>query len=248
MKILLTIAYDGTNYFGWQIQDNFITVQGEVEAGLKRLFSKAIEIRGASRTDSGVHALGQRAVFTIDTTIPMENLPYAINNNLPRDIRVTKAVVVEESFHPQYLAKNKTYRYKILNMPHMNPLLNNYAWHVPRTLDIEKMKEASKFVIGEHDFDAFCASGATTKTSIRTVYDLQVKTGEDSIVYIEINGNGFLYNMVRIIAGTLVYIGYGKLQVSDMEKIIASKNRTLAGITAPPQGLTLMEINYENCI
>lgn len=244
MKILLTIAYDGTNYFGWQMQDNFVTVQEEIEKALSKLFNKAIEIRGASRTDRGVHALGQRGTFSVDTTIPMPNLPHALNNMLPRDIRIHKAQVVSQDFHPQYNAKNKTYRYKIYNAQFLDPVQNNYVWHIRSQLDLDKMQRAAQFIPGEHDFAAFCATGSSAKTTVRTVYDISVKKDFDNIISIEINGNGFLYNMVRIIAGTLVYIGNGKLTVADMPVIIQSKDRTLGGITAPPQGLTLVEIKY----
>lgn len=243
MKILLTIAYDGTKYYGWQYQNGFITVQGEVEKALSKLFNTRVDIRGASRTDKGVHALGQRATFEMETSIPLSNLPYAINNLLPEDIRVHKAEEVEQAFHPQYNAINKTYAYKIYNAAFHNPLLNNYAWHINKELDITKMKEASKHIIGEHDFSAFCASGATSKTRTRTVNSLEIYK-QDNIITIEINGNAFLYNMVRIITGTLVYIGYGKLQPNDMPIIISSLDRAKAGITAPPQGLSLMYINY----
>lgn len=243
MKILLTIAYDGTKYFGWQYQNGFITVQEEVEKALSKLFNTRVNIRGSSRTDKGVHALGQRATFEIQTSIPLSNLPYAINNLLPKDIRVHKAEEVEESFHPQYDAINKTYVYKIYNAPFHNPLLNNYAWHVNRELNIDKMKEASIHILGEHDFSAFCASGATSKTKTRIVNSLEIYK-QDNIIAIEINGNAFLYNMVRIITGTLVYIGYGKLQPSDMPIIISSLDRAKAGVTAPPEGLSLMYINY----
>ena len=244
MKILLTIAYDGTNYFGWQLQDDFVTIQGEMEKALAKLFNKRLEIRGASRTDRGVHAYGQRAVFTIDTTIPMQGIPYAINNILPRDIRVHSAKVVERSFHPQYDALYKIYTYKIYNSKFIDPILNNYTWHVPQQLDINKMQEAAKSLIGTYDFAAFCATGSSTKTTVRTIYSIDITTTEEKSIVIKIKGNGFLYNMVRIITGTLVYIGYGKLQVADMAKIIMSKDRTKGGITAPPQGLCLTHIEY----
>lgn len=243
MKILLTIAYDGTKYFGWQRQHNFVTVQGEVEKSLTKLFNTNIAAAGASRTDTGVHAIGQRATFEIETTIPIDKLPYAINNVLPKDIRVHKAEEVDLNFHPQYNAKNKTYRYKIYNAPFPNPMLNNYTWHVPKEIDIEKMKEGAEYILGQHDFSAFCASGATSKTRVRTVYSLEIYK-EDNIIYFDINGNGFLYNMIRIIAGTLVYVGTGKFEPSDIPKIINSLDRTKAGKTAPAEGLTLMHINY----
>lgn len=242
-KILLTIAYDGTRYFGWQRQENFITVEGEVEKALSKLFNANVELRGASRTDTGVHALGQRATFEISTTIPTCRLPYAINNILPDDIRVHKAEEVSAKFHPQYDAKNKTYRYKIYNDLFKNPILNNYTWHIHNNLDMDKIKEASKHIIGKYNFSAFCASGSTTKTKVRTVYCLDIYK-EENLIFIDINGDGFLYNMVRIIAGTLVYVGIGKIDPNEIPEIIESLDRTKAGKTAPPQGLTLMKINY----
>ena len=243
MKILLTIAYDGTKYFGWQRQNDFTTVQGEVEKALSKLFNSKVVVIGASRTDTGVHAIGQRATFEMQTTIPLANLPYAINNALPKDIRVHKAEEVGFDFHPQYAAKNKTYRYRIYNASFQNPILNNYTWHIPKELDIEKMKEGASYILGEHNFSAFCASGATSKTRVREVYSLEIYK-EDNMIYFDINGNGFLYNMVRIIAGTLVYVGTGKFSASDVSKIIESLDRTKAGKTAPPEGLILMHINY----
>jgi len=243
VRILLTVAYDGTKYFGWQRQNDFVSIQETLEIALSKLFNKKILVIGASRTDTGVHAMGQRAVLDIETTIPLTNLPYAINNYLPKDIRVHKAMEVQENFHPQYDAKNKTYRYKIYNAPFQNPVLNSYTWHVPKKLDIEKMREASKHILGEHNFSAFCASGATSKTRVRTVYNLEIYK-EDEMIFFDINGNGFLYNMVRIIAGTLVYVGIHKISPSDIPKIISSEERGKAGKTAPPEGLTLMCINY----
>ena len=243
MRILLTIAYDGTNYYGWQIQNGQITIQEEVQKALSQLYNTDIQVRGASRTDTGVHAIGQRAMFMHQNNIPLEQLPLAINNKLPKEIRVMKAEQVFEDFHPQFKAKNKSYTYKVYNDNIINPVYNNYAWHVKPYLDIDKMNLAAKTLIGEHDFNAFCAAGSVVKSTIRTVYSLDV-TRDGNIVSININGNGFLYNMVRIISGTLCYIGYGKLDVSDMEFILKSKDRTKGGITAPPQGLTLVRINY----
>lgn len=202
MNILLTISYDGTNYSGWQRQNDFVTVQGKLEEGLTKLFKKYVTVRGASRTDAGVHALGQRANFYIDTTIPMKNLPYAINNFLPKDIVVTDASLVDEEFHPQFDAKNKTYRYKINNAKFPNPIDINYTWHLHKDIDIKLMQEGAKYILGEHDFSAFCASGSVAKTTVRTIYSIEIKKQDDYINFY-INGSGFLYNMVRIIVGTL---------------------------------------------
>lgn len=243
MKVLLTVAYDGSGYYGWQIQKDFITVQQRVEEGLSALLRRKVEVRGASRTDTGVHAMAQGVVFNEEMTIPVERLPYAVNSFLPDDIVVTGAREVSDSFHPQYSVIDKTYEYKILNAEFRNPKLNRYTDFVRGDLDIEKMQEACQYFIGEHDFKAFCASGSTAKTTVRTIYSLEVeKTGD--IICIRVKGSGFLYNMVRIIAGTLVYAGNGKIKPCEIADIIKSGDRTRAGKTLAPNGLTLMEVHY----
>ncbi len=247
MRILLKVLYDGTNYFGWQRQNNFITVQQKLEEALSELFKKSIVIRGASRTDTGVHALGQRAVFEVDTTIPVNKIPYAVNTMLPEDIRVTGADLVNEDFHPQNSVYKKTYEYKILNSEFPNPMLRNYTAFIHKKLNIEKMREACKYFLGEHDFKSFCASGSTAKTTIRTIFDLTVsEKRSDDTISITVTGSGFLYNMVRIIAGTMVYVGESKIKPDDIKDIILSRNRERAGKTLPPNGLTLLEICYKN--
>lgn len=243
MKILITIAYDGTNYSGWQIQKNTLTIQKKVTEAVSKLYNEEISILGASRTDSGVHALGQRAAFTCNNKIPLEKLPYALNAFLPSDIRIFKAEEVSADFHPINDAINKTYRYKIENSDFQNPLSRNFAWHYPYALDFEKMKRASADFIGTYDFSAFCSSGSSAKSMIRTINTLELQK-DGARIYFDINGNGFLYNMVRIIAGTLVYAGIGKIKEGEIKEIIASKKRKNAGITAPPEGLTLIQVNY----
>lgn len=243
MNILLTLSYDGTNYFGWQRQKNQVSVQQRLEEALSTLLKKEIEVRGASRTDTGVHALGQAALLKTETSIPVEKIPYAVNSFLPKDIVVTDARIVDDDFHPQYSVLKKTYQYKILNSEFRNPKLRNYSEFVREKLDISKMRDACKYFIGTYDFKAFCASGSTAKTTVRTIFDLTVvKTGD--IIDIEVTGSGFLYNMVRIIAGTLIYVGLGKFEPSFVREIIDSKDRTLAGKTVGPEGLTLMKIYY----
>lgn len=244
MKILIKLSYDGSKYYGWQRQNNFVSVQQRVEEALSTLLKKEVTIRGASRTDTGVHALGQMAVFTVDTTIPVEKIPYAINSFLPEDIVVTYAEEVPEDFHPQYSVINKTYEYKILNSEFKNPMLINYTEFVRGGLDIVAMNEACQYFLGEHDFKAFCASGSTAKTTVRTIYSLEVLKNDD-IITIRVNGSGFLYNMIRILAGTLVYVGQGKIKPNDIKNIILSGDRARAGKTLSPNGLTLMEVNYE---
>ncbi|MCI8805014.1 MAG: tRNA pseudouridine(38-40) synthase TruA [Clostridiales bacterium] len=244
MNILLTVSYDGTNYFGWQRQKNNISVQQRLEEALSELMRKNIEVRGASRTDTGVHALGQAALLKTETSIPIGKLSYAVNSFLPDDIAVTGARLVSDEFHPQYSVIKKTYRYKILNAEFRNPMLRNYSEFVRQPLDIEKMREACGYFIGTYDFAAFRASGSAAKTTVRTIFDLSVERNKD-IVDIMVTGNGFLYNMVRIIAGTLIYVGTDKFKPSFVKEIIASKDRIMAGKTAGASGLTLMKIYYK---
>lgn len=243
MNILLTVSYDGTKYYGWQRQNNFVTVQQKLEESLSLLLKKDICVRGASRTDTGVHALGQAVLFKADTTIPINNIPFAVNSFLPDDIVVTYAEEVSDDFHPQYSVTKKTYQYKILNDKFKNPMLINYTDFVSKELNIQKMKEACFYFMGTHDFKAFCASGSTSKTTVRTIYELSVKK-IDNLIYITVTGNGFLYNMVRIIVGTLISVGLGKIEPRQISDIINSKDRSKAGKTVLPNGLTLMKIFY----
>lgn len=244
MNILIKIAYDGTNYFGWQKQKyEKNTIQEKIENAFFKLLNKNISIRGASRTDSGVHSLGQRALIKDDIVIPINKIPFALNSVLPSDIVVTDAEYVNDDFHPQYSVIKKTYEYKILNDKFRNPMLRNYSEFVYSYLDIEKMQEASKYFIGTHDFKAFCSSGGNSKTTIRTIFDLTIERN-NNIINIKVSGNGFLYNMVRIIVGTLIYVGENKIMPSDISNIILSKDRAKAGKTVSPKGLTLVDIYY----
>lgn len=244
-RILFTIAYDGSDFFGWQKQpdENIRTVQGEFEKALGRFFKKNVECIGASRTDRGVHAMGQRAVIDIDTTVPTEKFPLALHSFLPEDISVVNAEDVSEEFHPRYDCVKKTYRYKIYNGKYRNPICRKYSEYCHVFLDEKKMNEVSKAFIGTHDFKAFAASGNSSKTTVRTIFDIYVKR-EGEFVVITVTGDGFLYNMIRIMAGTLMLAGTGKLDFDGLLKIIESRDRTKAGKTAGPNGLTLMEINY----
>ena len=245
-RILLTISYDGTSYSGWQKQKNeaLKTVQGEFDKACTKLFGTEIESIGASRTDAGVHALGQRTVIDIETSIPTEKIPLALNAFLPDDIVATDAVEVDNDFNPRFEALEKTYEYRIYNKKFKNPVYRNYSEHVREELDVDKMNEAAKAFIGEHDFKGFCSSGNSSKTTVREIYDMTVNAEGDFIV-IRVRGNAFLYNMVRIIAGTLIYVGNGKINPENMGEIIASKDRTKAGKTAGPAGLTLVKILYK---
>lgn len=244
-RILFTIAYDGSDFFGWQKQpdENIRTVQGEFEKALGRFFKKNVECIGASRTDRGVHAMGQRAVIDIDTTVPTEKFPLALHSFLPEDISVVNAEDVNAEFHPRYDCVKKTYQYKIYNGKYRNPICRKYSEYCHVFLDEKKMNEVSKAFIGTHDFKAFAASGNSSKTTVRTIFDVDVKR-EGEFVVITVTGDGFLYNMIRIMAGTLMLAGTGKLDFDGLLKIIESRDRTKAGKTAGPNGLTLMEINY----
>ena len=243
-RIKLTIAYDGTNYCGWQVQPNGITVEEVVNKALKKLTGEDIQVIGASRTDSGVHALGNVAVFDTHTTIPPERIFYALNQRLPEDIVIVKSEEVAEDFHPRYCDCSKTYEYHILNtrIPIPTKRLTNYF--VSYDLDVEKMRKAAGYLIGEHDFVSFCNVRTDVEDTVRTVTELEIlKDGEE--ITIRISGNGFLYNMVRIIVGTLIRVGRGFYEPEKVKEILEAKDRKAAGVTAPPHGLILAEIRYE---
>ncbi|QUI21511.1 tRNA pseudouridine(38-40) synthase TruA [Vallitalea pronyensis] len=242
-KIKLTMAYDGSNYCGWQIQNNAVTVQQKIQEACHKLFSREIKCVGASRTDTGVHALGQVAVIEVDTTIPDDRIPYALNAYLPNDIVITHAQEVPEDFHPRYQAIDKTYVYKIYNGPFPVPQYTRYAYFYPKSLHVDKMQTGAQYLIGRHDFKAFCSAGSSVKSTVREIYQCDVAT-YNGCIHITIKGNGFLYNMVRIIVGTLLDIGLGKREPDSMQSIIASLNREQAGVTAPAKGLTLAAIQY----
>lgn len=242
-NIKLILEYDGTNYCGWQRQLNGVSVEETLEKVIRNLFGEDIRILGASRTDSGVHALGQVVSFSIENKIPVYKIPGAINVRLPKDIVVIEAEEVDEDFHPIYSAKRKKYVYKIINRRVKPALMRNYYWHVGYKLDIENMKKACAYILGEHDFSAFKSNGGSTLNSIRTVYSLDI-VKEDDYITVSIEGNGFLYNMVRIIVGTLIEVGRGRINPDDIKDIIESKNRQKAGITAKPYGLYLEKVYY----
>ncbi len=248
MRILMTIAYDGTNFSGWQKQKlpEVRTVEGELEKALRKLFrDPVLECIGASRTDAGVHALGQRAVVDVETTIPAEKIPLAVRAFLPEDIAVTKAEEVPPEFHPRFDCVKKTYEYRFWNAPAKNPKERLYSAHQAKPLDVEQMNRAASAFIGRHDFAAFCAVGSSVSSTVRTIFDCHAER-EGDVVKIFVTGDGFLYNMVRIIAGTLMAVGLGKLLPETLPGIIEGGDRRKAGQTAEPQGLTLLEIYYEN--
>lgn len=243
-RFKLTVAYDGTNYFGWQVQKNGKTIEGELNRCLSQLLGEEIVVIGASRTDSGVHGKGNVAVFDSETRIPGEKISYALNQRLPDDIIIQHSCEVEPDFHPRFCDTVKTYEYQILNRTFPDPMYRLYADFIHYPLDIQKMQKAAEYIVGEHDFLSFCSAGAQVKTTVRTVYSLKVWKEDNDLVHIRITGNGFLYNMVRIIVGTLTKIGMGYGEPEDMEQIMKARDRSKAGATAPARGLTLVEIKY----
>lgn len=242
-NIKLTLEYNGTNYCGWQRQKNGTSVEKTLEKVIINLLKEDIKIIGASRTDSGVHAKGQVAIFKSNTKIPCKNIPGAINSKLPSDIVVVLAEDVDLDFHPIYSCIKKAYTYKIFNRKIPSALMRDYYWHVGYDLNFENMQKACKYFVGEHDFSAFKSQGGSVATSVRIIYDLHLTKDEDCItLYIE--GNGFLYNMVRIITGTLVDVGRGKIPYDTIGEIIKSRDRKNAGITAKANGLCLEKVYY----
>ena len=240
----MTLAYDGTNYHGWQRQKNGITIQEVIEDCLTEIFGREAVVTGCSRTDAGVHAKTYVCCFSGETTIPADKMPFVLNTMLPSDIRVYKCETQREDFNARFETVSKAYEYVIVNRPFADPLLRNFAWHYPVKLDIEKMKKAASIIQGKHDFASFCAAGSSAKTTVRNLMELTVRADGD-IITVRAKADGFLYNMVRIIVGTLVYVGNGKLSENDIKSLIDKKDRRLMGITAPPQGLSLVEVNYE---
>lgn len=243
-RVRIIVAYDGTNYCGWQMQINGITVEEVLNRTLSELLGEKIAVIGASRTDSGVHSLGNVAVFDTETKIPAEKISFALNQRLPNDIRIQKSDEVSCDWHPRYCDSTKTYEYKILNRKFPNPLQRFYTHFVYMPLDSEKMKKAAEYIVGKHDFASFCSSGSQVESTVREVYSLDV-TKVDDIISIKISGNGFLYNMVRIIVGTLMKVGLGVYPPEHVKEIIESKDRYQAGPKAPACGLMLVGIEYK---
>ena len=242
-RIKLTVAYDGTDYCGWQVQNNGATIEGELNTALTRLTGQTVKVIGASRTDAGVHARGNVAVFDTESSIPPERFLFAVNALLPEDIVVVDSCEVAADWHPRHCNTEKTYEYRVLNQKLPDPMRRRDTYFVSFPLDLEKMRKAAGYLEGEHDFKSFCNVHTHVEDTVRTIYRLEV-IREENVITIRVRGNGFLYNMVRIIAGTLVFVGGGKINPNDMTDIINSKDRERAGITAPPQGLCLKEVYY----
>lgn len=244
-NIKLQIEYDGTNYSGWQTQKNEKTVQETLSRAVGQAIQESITIYGAGRTDAGVHALGQVAHFKTDSSIPAKQLVPAINHYLPHDIVVKSASDVAESFHAQYCAESKVYQYTIFNDWTRTAINRNYCSVHGYSLDVEKMTEAAKMLIGTHDFTSFTTRAVEEKNRVRTVQRLDIRR-EGKYIYLIIESNGFLYNMVRTIVGTLLEVGRGKIPGESIKDILNKKNRIFAGPTAPARGLCLIEIKYKD--
>jgi tRNA pseudouridine38-40 synthase len=242
-RIKLIVAYDGTEYSGWQIQPEAPTIEMCLDKAIHELTGENVHVTGASRTDAGVHAYGNVAVFDTESTIPGDRFTFALNRFLPDSIVIQDSWEVSVDFHPRHCNTRKTYEYRILNTAVPLPQKRNFTWHVAGSIDIEKMKEAAAYIVGEHDFKSFCCVRTQAESTVRTIYSLEVLQ-EGSEIIIRIKGNGFLYNMVRIITGTLIQVGKGRFSPEYVKQMLEAKDRTVAGQTAPPQGLTLVGIEY----
>ena len=243
-NIKLTIEYDGTNYNGWQSQKNGTGIEDLIKKAIMSLTGESVNLIGSGRTDAGVHALGQVANFITQSSIPAEKFSFALNTKLPEDVVIKKSEEVNMNFHSRFSAKMKTYRYLIFNDIHPSALLRKRAYHVFYELNLDAMKQATSYFKGTHDFSGFMAKGSSVKTTVRTISDIKINE-KGQLVEFEITGNGFLYNMVRIIAGTLVDVGIGKIPVEDIKEIIESCRREKAGRTLPPWGLYLVKVDYD---
>lgn len=243
-NILLTLCYDGTNYHGWQCQKNAPTVQETLQNAVKLIFKDCPYVTGCSRTDAGVHANMYCCNFKTDSRMPHENIISALNAKLPSDIAVTDAFDVSDDFHARYDCIQKEYVYRIWNSPVISPFENKYTLHYKYELDENMLNEACKAYIGEHDFKGFCSAGSTVKNTVRTVFSAKVERS-GNVVEFTVSANGFLYNSVRIMTGTLLYIAQGKIKKEELPDIIKSGDRARAGITVPPQGLFLNKVSYK---
>ena len=242
-RVMLIVAYDGTEYHGWQVQPNARTIEGELNRCLSELLQEDIQVIGASRTDAGVHAKGNIAVFDTDARMPAEKISYALNQRLPKDIVIQKSCQVDADFHPRHCDTRKTYSYHIYRGEFPMPLRTRYSYFTYVPLDVTKMREAAALFLGEHDFKSFCSANIQVESTVRTIEFLDV-TEDDQELVITIRGNGFLYNMVRIIAGTLVDVGRGFLAVEDIPDILKACNRERAGQTLPACGLVLEKYEF----
>jgi tRNA pseudouridine38-40 synthase len=252
----ITLAYDGTDYVGWQRQANGVSIQGLIEEALLALDGREVAVAGAGRTDAGVHALGQVAAFTIARELEPAALVRALNAHLPRDIRVLSAAPAAPAFHPRFGARAKTYQYRLWNGDVMSPFERRYAWHVPGPLDVDAMRAAAALLSGRHDFAAFQAAGSSVATTEREVFtstiespiESAIRNPQSAMLTYEVVGAGFLRHMVRIIVGSLIEVGRGRQPVAWISEVMASGNRPLAGPTAPPEGLFLVRVEYPDAL
>jgi tRNA pseudouridine38-40 synthase len=244
MRIRLIVEYEGTSYAGWQRQLNGLSVQQALEEAFEKVSGQRASITGAGRTDAGVHALAQVAHLDTNCTIPPERISYAINSILPPDIRVKRSELVDAAFHARFDACGKTYRYTIYRGAHPSAIYRNLSWNIRGELDVPAMREAGAYLVGEHDFAAFCAAGSEVKDTVRTIHAITL-TETDPFLYIDVTGSGFLYHMVRIIAGTLADVGLGRIPPERVKEILDGKDRSAASPTAPAQGLTMVEVYYD---
>lgn len=242
-RVMLIVAYDGTNYHGWQMQPNAVTIEQILNEKLSELLKEDIQVIGASRTDAGVHAEGNVAVFDTNTSIPGEKISYALNHLLPEDIVIQESFEVEPDFHPRKCDSIKTYQYRILNRNFNLPVKGRNAYHFYRKLDIDKMREAAAYFVGKHDFKNFCSSHTQAKSTIRIIYSFDIEEEDEEIV-LTVSGNGFLYNMVRMLTGTLLDVGTGRMSPDKIPELLAAKERVHSPNTAPARGLTLLDIEY----
>ena len=243
-NIKLLIEYDGTNYLGWQVQAKGLTIQGVIEEKLTLLTGEKIGLIGSGRTDAGVHALGQVAGFKTKSRMETRTLRKALNSLLPSDIVIQEVDEVEEDFHARKNPKSKVYEYRILNREVRSPFHRVYAWHIPQRLNFKEMERASRMLIGEHDFSCFRSVGTPTKTAVRKIFRAEWKRNREGFFLFEIEGNGFLKQMVRAIVGTLVEVGKGRVSLEGFREILELKDRSKAGPTAPARGLFLKEVKY----
>ena len=243
--IRLVVEYDGFALCGWQRQLNGPTVQGHLEAALAKLLQHDVVVAGASRTDAGVHARGQVASFRTEKAIPLHGIRRGLNSLLPPEIAIREATEVDDAFHPRFSATGKHYRYTLFVRADRSPMWRDRAWHHPDALDRDAMRRAALALLGEHDFAAFRAAGCTARTTTRRIDAIDIGEPEPDLVVVDVRGNAFLRNMVRIVVGTLTEVGTGRRPAAQVAEILASRDRTRAGITAPPYGLELIEVRYD---
>ncbi|MBO8165301.1 MAG: tRNA pseudouridine(38-40) synthase TruA [Brevibacillus sp.] len=242
-RLKCLVAYDGTDYSGFQVQPDQVTVQGEIEAAIKRITGETVQIVGSGRTDAGVHARGQVFHFDTASKVPLEKWAFILNNQLPEAIVIRSVEQVEPTFHARFDVKQKEYRYCIDNGPVPDVFFHRYADHIRHPLDLERMRRAARYLVGEHDFTSFCSAKTFVEDKVRTIYRLEVER-DGQMIWVICRGNGFLYNMVRIIVGTLVEVGQNKRDPDEIPEILAACDREKAGKTAPAKGLTMWEVAY----